>query len=128
MPLKITLKPNEKIILGGAVITNGKSKNDLTIENRVPLLRQKDIITEKTANTPARRIYFVTQLMYVDQENLKKYHDTYWKLVRDFLSAAPSALMLMDKINEKILCGNYYQALKQINDLMDYEQEIIKNA
>ena len=47
MALKITLKPNEKMIVGGAVITNGNIKNtNLIIENNVPILRQKDIISE----------------------------------------------------------------------------------
>jgi flagellar protein FlbT len=52
MALKITLKPNEKMIVSGAVVTNGNSKNtDLIIENNVPVLRQKDILSEKDATT-----------------------------------------------------------------------------
>jgi len=40
MALKITLKPNEKMIVGGAVITNANIRNtDLIIENNVPILR-----------------------------------------------------------------------------------------
>jgi flagellar protein FlbT len=41
MALKITLKPNEKMIVSGAVVTNGNTKNtDLIIENNVPVLRR----------------------------------------------------------------------------------------
>jgi flagellar protein FlbT len=47
MALKIILKPHERIILGGAVVTNGRSKSELIIENNVPLLRQKDNLSEK---------------------------------------------------------------------------------
>ncbi len=45
MALKISLKPHEKMILGGAVITNGNSMGcHLVIENKVPILREKDIL------------------------------------------------------------------------------------
>ncbi len=66
MPLKISLKAGERVIIGGAVITNGKLKTELFVENKVPVLRQKDILSIKEADTPCRRIYFVIQLMYMD--------------------------------------------------------------
>ena len=48
MALKIALKPNEKIIIAGAVIINGSSGTHLLVENNVPLLREKDILEKKT--------------------------------------------------------------------------------
>jgi flagellar protein FlbT len=39
MSLKLTLKPGERVILAGAVITNGSSVAHLQIENQVTLLR-----------------------------------------------------------------------------------------
>jgi flagellar protein FlbT len=128
MALKIILKPHERIILGGAVVTNGRSKSELIIENNVPILRQKDILSEKEANSPCRRIYFVIQLMYVDEENLVTHHNTYWKLVQGLISAAPSTIGLIDQISIHILAGRYYQALKLGKKLIDYEEEILKNA
>ena len=125
MPLKITLKPHEKMIVGGAVITNGNTKCDLLIENNVPILRQKDIMSEKEADSPGRRIYFAIQLMYVDEGNLEEHHNTYWKLVQDIVKAAPSTLGLIDEISENILSSSYYQALKLARKLIDYEQEVI---
>jgi flagellar protein FlbT len=125
--LKITLKPNEKMIVGGAVITNGNIKNtDLIIENNVPILRQKDILSEKDATSPCRRIYFLIQLMYIDQENLITHQNTYWKLVRELLDAVPRLTGHIDQINENILSGNCYRALKLASRLIDYEQEVLK--
>ena len=52
MALKITLKPQEKMILGGAVISNGNNAGcQLIIENEVPILREKDILSENTVST-----------------------------------------------------------------------------
>ena len=125
MALKITLKPQERIIIGGAVITNGNTKCDLNIENKVPLLRGKNILKEEDANSPARRIYFVIQLMYIDEENLAVHHKAYWDLVSDFIQAAPSAIPLIKEISEHIVSNKYYGALKLAGKLIDYEQEVI---
>ena len=87
MALKITLKPHERMIIGGAVVTNGDSRTQLVIENKVPLLREKDILSEREVKTPARRIYFVIQLMYVDEENLMTHHQLYWNLIEELVRA-----------------------------------------
>ena len=128
MALKITLKANERLIVGGAVLTNGGSKTDLIVENSVPILRGKEILSEEDALTPCRRIYFAIQLMYVDEENLEEHHRVYWDLVKDVVSAAPSALTLIDQVSDNILNGRYYQALKLAKKLIEYEEEVIDNV
>jgi flagellar protein FlbT len=129
MALKITLKPNEKMIVGGAVVTNGNTRNsDLIIENNVPVLRQKDILCETDATSHCRQIYFVIQLMYIDSENLTGHQHTYWELVRELLDCIPRLTGHIDEINEHILIGNYYRALKLARQLINYEQEVLKHA
>jgi flagellar protein FlbT len=129
MALKITLKPQEKMIIGGAVVTNpNNSSCDLVIENKVPILRQKDIMNEEAADSPSRRIYFVIQLMYIDEDNLLAYHNRYWKLVQDVVLAAPSMTDLIDTISGHILNRRYYQALKNTQQLIDYEQEVVNRV
>ena len=109
MALRITLKPHEKMILGGAVITNGNSfRCNLIVENKVPILREKDILSESDANSLCRQLYFVIQLMYIDEENLDAHQRNYWKLVQHLIKAAPSSMILMDQISEEILGGNIY--------------------
>mgnify|MGYP001819081297 FL=1 len=115
------------MVVGGAVIANGNIKNiDLIIENNVPILRQKDILSEKDATSPCRRIYFFIQLMYIDEENMATLQHTYWELVRELLEAVPRLAGLIDQINENILSGNCYRALKLAGELIDYEQEVIE--
>ena len=129
MALKITLKPNEKMIVSGAVVTNGNTKNtDLIIENNVPVLRQKDILSEKDATSPCSRIYFIIQLMYIDEENLSDHQPIYWKLVRELLDAVPRLAGHIDQINENILGGNFYRALKLASEMIAFEQEVLKHV
>lgn len=128
MSLKLKLKPDEKLVIGRAVIRNGGKPAELIIENDVPILREKDILNEDEADSPSRRIYFVVQLMYIDPENLVTYHNRYWELVRDIMAAAPSTKPLFEQISVEILNAHYYQALKLAKKLIDYEEELLKHA
>ncbi|MEN6638095.1 MAG: flagellar biosynthesis repressor FlbT, partial [Smithella sp.] len=120
--------PCEKFILGGAVIANGDAKSTFVVENDVPILREKDIMTLASANTPCKRIYFAIQLMYVDGKNLPEHHKTFWELVKDVARAAPSRKPVLQEISEKILDERYYQALKLTKKLIEYEQEVINRV
>ncbi|HLZ18792.1 MAG TPA: flagellar biosynthesis repressor FlbT [Smithellaceae bacterium] len=128
MSLKITLKVHEKFIIGGAVITNGDSKSTFVVENDVPILREKDIMTLAAANTPCKRIYFAIQLMYIDGKNMPEHHKTYWELVKDVANAAPSQKALLQEISNHILNDRYYQALKLTKKLIEYEEEIVNRV
>jgi len=128
MSLKITLKPCEKFILGGAVIANGDAKSTFVVENDVPILREKDIMTLASADTPCKRIYFAIQLMYIDNKNLPEHHKTFWELVKDVAVAAPSTKLMLQEISNDILNDRYYQALKLTKKLIEYEKEVTSNV
>lgn len=128
MALKIVLKPAEKIIVGGAVIVNGKHRSEFIVQNNVAILRQKDIMLEDQATSYCSKIYFVIQLMYIDGKNLVEYHNTYWALVKDLVHSVPSTLGYIDKMSGEILKGEYYQALKSAKKLMEYEQEVLNRV
>jgi flagellar protein FlbT len=128
MALRIELKPRERFILGGAVIRNGDARSEWILENNVPILRGKNILSLEEADTPCKRIYFLIQLMYVEGGNLAEHQDTYWALVRDIVGAAPSMIDLIDAINEHIVGGRYYEALKLTRKLINQEERIIHHA
>lgn len=128
MPLKITLRPEERLIIGGAVIKNGDKSSTFYIENKVPLLREKDIMQEEDADTYCSKIYFVIQLMYIDSANVVKYHNIYWSLVRDLVEAVPRTVGLIDQISQQILEEDYYQALKLAKKLLAFEKEVLNSV
>jgi flagellar biosynthesis repressor protein FlbT len=125
--LKIELKPGERVMLGECVITNDDQRTRLLVEGSAPILREKDIMTESRADTPAKRIYFAVQLMYISKDPTA-YHDLYFKLVRDITQAAPSMWPLIESINNQILTGDLYKALKEVKKLITYERELLENA
>ena len=127
MGLKIELKPGERVMLGECVITNHDQRTRLLVEGSAPILREKDIMTESRADTPAKRIYFAVQLMYISKDPTA-YHELYFRLVRDITQAAPSMWSLIEGINNKILTGELYKALREVKKLIVYEKELLENA
>jgi flagellar protein FlbT len=127
MALKVELKPGERIIIGAVVLRNGDSRSRFVIEGQAPVLRERDILTAATADTPAKKIYLAVQLMYLNSD-LSNHNEVYFPLVRDFLAAAPSALPLIADINNRILSGDLYKALKGATKLIDYERELVGHA
>lgn len=128
MSLKLTLKPHERIILGGAVISNGASSASFTIENNVPILRGKDVLTEETATTYCQRVYLVIQLMYLGEAPNPELAKLYSGLVAELLVAAPSMKDLISDTTGYILDGKYYQALKQAKKLIQHEEELLTHV
>ena len=127
MPLKLTLKPGERIIVSGAVLTNGSTVANLLVENRVSILRQNDILSEAKATTPCKKVYLVIQLMYIGGLT-SDLAQVYWDLARDILAAAPSTNDLISQISAYIVETNFYPALKIAKKLISYEEELINNA
>jgi flagellar protein FlbT len=127
MALKVELKPGERILIGETVVTNSEQRTRLLIEGSAPILREKDIMTAERAKTPAKRIYLAVQLMYTSREP-QRHHDTYFSLMRDIVQAAPSTWALIQAINNHILIGEMYKALKEAKKLIAYEEELLSNA
>ncbi len=127
MALRIELKPGERILIGECVLTNHDQRADFLIEGSAPILREKDILTAEEADTPAKRIYLAVQLMYTSRDP-RAHHDIYFALMRDIVQAAPSTWSYVESINNRILTGELYKALKEAKTLVHYEQELLENA
>jgi flagellar biosynthesis repressor protein FlbT len=126
MALRIELKPGERILIGDCVITNSNQRTRFLVDGRTTILREKDIMTARQADTPAKRIYLAVQLMYMAHDP-RVHHETYFALVRDFVAAAPSAWPLIESINNQILSGDLYKALKAARKLIKFEQELLSH-
>ena len=128
MALKVELKPHERIIIGASVITNTDQRARLLIEgDRIPILREKDIMTSATADTPAKLIYLSVQLMYLSPDPMA-HHPTYFSLVRDIMITMPSGWPFIEAINTHILNGEMYQALKESRKLIAHEAGLLADV
>ncbi len=112
MPLTINLKPRERLIVNGVVIENSGQAAKILIHNTAALLREKDILTEEQANTPARRIYFAIQCQYLFPGKEHLFLPIIYDFLREFAAAAPSTASLVRDIRRFVDGGDFYRALR----------------
>ena len=79
MALKVELNPFERIIIGQSVVTNSDLRARFLIHGKAPILREKDILTAETANTPVKRLYLCIQMMYLE-DDIPKYQELVYGL------------------------------------------------
>lgn len=127
MALVIDLKPGEKILIGSAVITNDSARTRLHIAGDAAILREKDVMLEEEADTPCKKAYFLIQCMYLAR-NPREYHKKYFDLIGEIQHASPTCTIFFLQINEKIIEGMYYKAMKLGKELIEHERELIENA
>lgn len=125
MSLRVELKPFERIVIGESVITNSDTKTAFLIDGDAPILREKDILTAETANTPAKRIYLCAQMMYLEND-IPKYQELYFGFVKEILEAVPSFREPIEEASKLILSGSLYKALKELRTLIRREEQLLR--
>ena len=127
MTLKVEIKPGERIIVGDALITNAGPRAKLLVEGDAPILREKDVLPAKRADTPAKLVYLAVQLIYLKAGTEVVIGD-YRGLAREFVEAAPGARSIVEDIDNCILIGDFYKAIKHARRLIEYEERRIHDV
>ena len=130
MPLKLSLKPGERFVLNGAVVQNGDRRASLVLQNKASVLREKDIMQQDEASTPARRIYFPLMMMYLDDAGAAQYQDEFLLRMSEFMSVVrnPDVLAECVNISKHVLARDYYKGLNLCRKLIEYEDERLGNV
>jgi flagellar protein FlbT len=127
MPLRVELKPFERIIIGESVIINSGTRTTFLIDGEAPILREKDTVTAETANTPVKRLYLCVQTMYL-KNDIPRYRAAYLGFLKDLREAIPGSRDAIDAINNHISGGALYKALKEIRKLTKAEEQQLAAA
>lgn len=127
MPLRIELAPHERVIIGETSIRNGSRRTEFIIETQARVLRERDIITAREADTPCKRLYLVLEAAYLSEDPATA-EARFMALANEVMAAAPSTALVIADVFDSILEGNYYQALKRTKQLIAIEAELLRRA
>jgi flagellar biosynthesis repressor protein FlbT len=127
MPLRVELKPFERIVIGETVIINSGTRTSFLIDGEAPILREKDTVTAETANTPVKRLYFCVQMMYL-KNDIPRYRTAYLGFIKDLREALPGSRDVIDAVNNHVSGGALYKALKELRKLMKVEEGLLMSA
>jgi len=127
--LKISLKPNEKIYLNGAVI---RVDRKVTIEllNDMHFLLESHVLQASEASTPLRQLYFMVQVMLIDPHGAPEARALFRKslplLIASFSDATICATL--KQVDRLVSEGSVYDALKAIRSLYPLEAAAIRSV
>ena len=126
MPLRLTLKPDERIIVNGCAIRNASRRQTLTIENRADVVRGHDLLKEEEANTPVTRIYFLVQTVLVAAELREEFNPQIQKNLAELASVfGPDHRESIVNAANFVSIGDYYKAMRALTDLIKYERQLL---
>jgi len=127
--LRISLKPQEKIYLNGAVVRVDR-KVSIELLNDVQFLLESHVLQANQASTPLRQLYFMVQLMLIDPQGTPQARDLFRKslplLIASF--SDPQICATLKQVDQLISEGSVYEALKTIRSLYDLEAKAIAAA
>ena len=123
MPLKIELKPFERLLIGGTAIRNGSRRSSFVIETVTNFLRESDIIHESEADTACKRLYLTLTVLYL-AEPTQEAEALLVNQASALLEAVPSTAPFLSDILAFVADREFYRALKRCKDLIQYEQSL----
>lgn len=128
-PLKVHLKPNERIYLNGAVVRVDR-KVTLELLNDVVFLLENHVMQEDGATTPLRQLYFIVQSMLIEPGTKPLAQQFYDGLHRDLIVTFKDRDILDGLIEVKTLieAAKPFEALKKIRSLYHLETEALRNG
>ena len=112
MPLKFVLRPNEKVIINGAVIGAGDRPGSFFLYNTANFLRGREVLKEEQIDCIEKKLYFVIQLVYIFPEDATLNLQRFASILDETRQSRPDASKVLDEIERLVEARNYYRALK----------------
>jgi flagellar protein FlbT len=120
--LRITLRDGEKAIVNGAVL-RAVGRTQIMVENKVSILRGREVMRPEDATSPARQLYFATMLAYIDPAGRDAHHNAVIQLLSMLIAnlATAEARERCILFANDLAQGEYYKALSVARDLIGLE-------
>ena len=120
--LRITLRDGEKAIVNGAVL-RAVGRTQLCVENKVAIMRGREVMKPEEATTLARKLYFQAMLAYIDPAGRDDHQNAVVNLLAAVVATfeAPEAKAICVRFAHEMARGEHYRALQAARDLIAIE-------
>ena len=124
--LKISLKPNEKIYINGAVIRVDR-KVTVELMNDVQFLLESHVIQPEDASTPLKQLYFILQVMLMNPSGAVEARDMFRRSLPLLLASFEDEQICsgLKQIDRMVGEDHIYEALKAIRSLYPLERRAL---
>ena len=120
MPLKLSLKPKEAVVVNGAVLRNGDRRGTILLQNHARVLRQKDVLQPEATESPVEHLYFAVMQMYLTGQTEGQLYDQTVTAIAAAMEDAKDDTQrdLLIQISTASAAALTYQALSHCRKLM----------
>ncbi|ARP63690.1 flagellar biosynthesis repressor FlbT [Mesorhizobium sp. M7A.F.Ca.US.006.04.2.1] len=124
--LKISLKPNEKIYINGAVIRVDR-KVTVELMNDVQFLLENHVIQAEDASTPLKQLYFILQVMLMNPAGAAAAREMFRRSLPLLLASFEDGQICsaLKQIDRMVGEDHIYEALKAIRALYPLERRAL---
>lgn len=129
--LKLKLRPEEQILINGAVIQNGSHQVELTVKTpNTKILRLRDALHPNDVNTPTKRVCYIAQLAVAgevsDEAALEQFTvgvNSLKEVFKDIVSQG-----LMNQALEYAGKHDFYKAMQAMRKIMKHEEVLLNRV
>lgn len=126
--LKLKLRPEEQILINGAIIQNGSHQTELTVKTPdTKILRLRDAIHPDEANTPVKRVCYIAQMAVAGEVSEAEAYIQFTQGVKDlqnvFLDDGSQKIMKLSL--DEAETYNFYKAMQFMRKLLPYEEALL---
>jgi flagellar protein FlbT len=127
--MHISLRPNEKIYINGAVIRVDR-KVCLELLNDATFLLEAHVMLAKDATTPLRQLYFIVQMLLMDAGSASAAREMFGRSMRVMLASyeSPPLVTGLKRVEALVATGKTFEALKMIRTLLPLEPPLTGEA
>src|SRR6185295_6028981 len=125
----ISLKPNEKIYINGAVLRVDR-KVSIELLNDVQFLLENHVLQAEEASTPLRQLYFIVQVMLMNPQGADQARLMFRKSLPLLLASFTDEQVRagLKHIDQLVGEDQVYDALKAIRGLYAREKNILEQG
>ena len=128
--LRLKLRPNERVLINGAVVENGRTQVELRVLTPgTKILRLRDALHPDQIDTPTKRVCYIAQLVVAGEmppeEALSRFVRGIVELKQVFLD--PGSQATMDQAIQQARAHNFYKALQCMRRILLYEELVLQN-
>lgn len=127
--LKLSLKPNEKIYVNGAVVRVDR-KVTIELMNDVQFLLESHVLQPEDASTPLKQLYFIVQVMLMNPQGAADAREMFRRSLPLLLASFHNEQVRakLKHVDQLVGEGQVFEALKAIRSLYPLERTVLAAA
>lgn len=125
--LVLKLGPRERVMINGVVMENGDRRTRINIMTPdANVLRLRDAIHPKDANTPVKRACYIAQMVLVGEANPDEARKQLLRAIEQLSQVFddPESRATLTAATEASVEGKFYQAMKALRRLLPRETRL----